>query len=115
MVDEKGEGNANYYAASEKEQHLTCVWFVKLNCNLAFFMVLCLCFLLLVGRNWVASSYGGLGLKTFMRPERHDSSIIDMLLICPLFDFVHNAYISNLGESIVNMSTNRPIVDKFNT
>jgi hypothetical protein len=37
LEDEKGEGNANYYAASEKEQHLPCVWFMKLNCNLAFF------------------------------------------------------------------------------
>jgi hypothetical protein len=37
LIDEEGEGNAYYYAAEEKEQHLTCVWFMELDYNFGFF------------------------------------------------------------------------------
>ena len=37
MVDGEGEGNACYYAAEEKEYHLTDFGFMEWNCNFVFF------------------------------------------------------------------------------
>jgi hypothetical protein len=67
LVDEECEGNADYYAAEEKEHHFACVWFVEVNYCFVFLHVLCLSSLLFAdGQKLVVSSYVGSGLKVFV-------------------------------------------------